>query len=95
LGDRLEPIPDQQIVALQQMVSAGPQCFVHPLLQEGCWVRVRRGPLKNLEGLLIRFKNQTRLVLSIALVCQSISAEVEASDVEYLRSAGQISRHIA
>jgi transcription antitermination factor NusG len=95
LGDRLEPIPDQQIVALQQMVSAGPQCFVHPLLKEGCWVRVRRGPLKNLEGLLIRFKNQTRLVLSIALVCQSISAEVEASDVEYLRSAGQISRHIA
>ncbi len=37
----------------------------HPLLREGAWVEVRRGALKGLEGLLVRIKNQTRLVLSI------------------------------
>ena len=94
-GDRIEPIPEEQILALRQMVSGSPHCFVHPLLQEGCWVRVRRGPLKNLEGLLVRLKNQTRLALSITLLSQSVSAEVEAADVEYLRSAGQTSRRIA
>ncbi len=94
-GDRIEPIPENEILALRQMVSGSSRCFVHPLLHEGCWVRVRRGPLKNLEGLLLRIKNQTRLVLSITLLSQSVSAEVEAAAVEYLRAAGHSSRRTA
>lgn len=94
-GDRIEPIPEEEIESLRKMLSRGSDCLVHPLLREGCWVRVRRGPLKNLEGLLVRAKKQTRLVLSITLLSQSVSTEVDAIDVEYIRSAASTSRRIA
>ena len=87
-GKSIVPIPDEEIQALQDILAkAASRCMAHPLLQEGAWVRVRRGPLKDLEGSLIRVKNQTRLVVSITLLSQSVSTEVDAGDVEFLRAA--------
>jgi hypothetical protein len=40
-------------------------------------------------------KNQTRLVLSIALLSQSVSTEIDAQDVECVRSAEAMSRRVA
>lgn len=85
-GDEIESVPDAEIDALQRMLRGSSHCLAHPLLREGSWVRVKRGALKNLEGLLVRVKNQTRLVLSITLLSQSVSTEVDASDVEYVQS---------
>jgi transcription antitermination factor NusG len=86
-GERIEPVPDEEIGKLQLLLESSARCLAHPLVREGAWVRVRRGPLKNLEGLLVRFKNQTRLVLSITLLSQSVSTEVDSSNVEFVRSA--------
>jgi transcription antitermination factor NusG len=85
-GEKIEAVPDQQIESLRLLLGSNPRCLAHPLVREGAWVRVKRGSLKNLEGLLVRVKNQTRLVLSINLLSQSVSAEVDAGDVEYLRT---------
>jgi transcription antitermination factor NusG len=82
-GNTITPIPEREIETLQGMLKkAASRCLAHPLLQEGAWVRVKRGPLKDLEGLLVRVKNQTRLVISIALLSQAVSAEVDAGDVQ-------------
>jgi transcription antitermination factor NusG len=94
-GDRIEPILDEEIYGLRELLESNARCMAHPLLKEGAWVRVKRGPLKDLEGLLIRVKNQTRLVLSISLLSQSVSTEVDARDVEYLRPAAAVARQIA
>ena len=94
-GDKIEAIPDRQIEDLRLLLSGGTECRAHPLLREGSWVRVKRGPLKNLEGLLVRAKNQARLVLSIALLSQSVSTEVDAGDVECLRPAAEGARRVA
>jgi hypothetical protein len=56
---------------------------------------MKRGPLKNLEGLLVRVKNQTRLVVSITLLSQAVSTEVDVSDVEFLRSGEASDRQAA
>lgn len=86
--DSITPIPEEEIEALQSMLTkAASRCLAHPLLQEGAWVRVKRGPLKDLEGLLLRVKSQTRLVVSITLLSQSVSTEVDAGDVELLRTS--------
>ena len=47
-------------------------------------VRVLRGPLKDL---LIRLKNQARLVLSVELLSRSVSTEANGRDVEVMRAA--------
>ena len=82
------PIPDEEIEAVRYMLSkTSGRCLAHPLFQEGAWVRVKRGALRGLEGTLTRTKNQTRLVVSVTLLSQSISAEVSVADIEFLRSA--------
>ena len=79
-----EPIPDDQIEAVRALLDSRVRCFAHPLLREGMRVRVIRGALEGMEGLLVRVKNQARLVISIPLLNQSVAAEVNAWDLELL-----------
>jgi hypothetical protein len=43
---------------------------------------VKRGSLEGLEGILVRKKNQCRLVLNVNMLAQSVGVEIDASDVE-------------
>ena len=54
----------------------------HPFLKVGERVRVTRGSLTGVEGILVRKKNLYRLVLSVDMLAQSVGVEVDASDVE-------------
>ena len=38
---------------------------------------VRRGPLKGIEGYFVRLKNQSRLVISVNVLSQSVATEVD------------------
>jgi transcription antitermination factor NusG len=94
-GDKIEQVPENEIEAVRTLLDCNTSYQAHPLRREGAWVRVKRGPLKNLEGLLVRVKTQTRLVLSITLLSQSVSTEIDASDVQFLRSTSEQVRRIA
>jgi transcription antitermination factor NusG len=85
-GDRIEAVAEEEIDALRRLLNTTGRCLAHPLLREGAWVRVKSGVLEGLEGLLVGVKNRTRLVLSVTLLSQSVSTEIDASDVEFLRS---------
>ena len=86
LGDSgaIEPVPEEQIEAVRLLLNAKAPCFVHPFLREGTRVRVKRGALANLEGILVRVKNEARLVISIPLLSQSAAAEIDIRNVEFL-----------
>lgn len=81
-GQQVAIIPEEEIEALQRAVG-GP-CLVepHPYLKCGMQVRVTRGSLEGVEGLLVRKKNQFRLILSVEMLAQSVAVEVDAADVE-------------
>ena len=73
-----------EIHSVQRLLSARVPCSAYPFLREGAWVLVKRGPLRNLEGFLTRLKNQTRLVVSIDMLSQSVGTEIDARDVEVI-----------
>jgi transcription antitermination factor NusG len=81
-GDRVAVVPEEEIVAIQRAVAGPHRVEPHPFLKCGARVRVVRGALEGVEGILIRKKNLCRLVLSVAMLCQSVSVEVNAWDVE-------------
>jgi len=87
IGD-IEPIPDAEITAIQQLLTSRVQCAPHPFLCEGDWVRVTKGPLQGLEGLFLRQKSPTRLLISVSLISQSVAAEIEAGDVKVVSPEG-------
>lgn len=86
-GESIDPIPDREIESLQRLLKANVRCFAHPFLREGAWVRIKCGPLKDIEGHLVRLKNDTRLVVSIALLTQSVATEIDIRDVEVIRAS--------
>ncbi len=56
----------------------------HPYLVVGERVRIKAGPLEGMEGVLLRKKNNLRVVLTVASIKQSVAVEVDAGDVEPL-----------
>jgi len=83
----IAPIPDIEIDSIRRTLSSGQPWGIHPFLREGTRARVRRGPLKNAEGILVRVKSDTRLVMSITLFSKSVATEVSIADLELLNDS--------
>lgn len=74
-------LPDEEIEALRSVLVRGLHSEPHPYLSVGRRMRITRGALEGLEGVLIRKKGRVRLVLSIDLIRQSAMIEVDSADV--------------
>jgi transcription antitermination factor NusG len=83
-GRTSTPIPMQEIEALRAMVNSNLRLAPWPFLRIGQRVRIRKGPLADQEGHLIKFKNEWRFVVSIHLLQRSVAAEVDAGWIEPL-----------
>ena len=75
-------IPDHEINGIRRLVDSDLQFDPCPLIREGMTVEVTHGPLKGVVGRLVRKGSHARLVLSVALIGQAVSVEVDASDVK-------------
>lgn len=75
-------IPAEEIDAVRSVVTRSTSVEPHPFLKCGDRVRLKTGPLKGIEGILVRKKNLYRLVVSVELLERSIAAEVDAVDIE-------------
>jgi transcription antitermination factor NusG len=81
-GDQAAIVPDQEIESIQRAVDGALNVEPHPFLKCGTKVRVTRGALEGVIGILTRKKNFYRLILSVEMLAQSVSVEVSACDVE-------------
>ena len=75
------PIPEYEIDGIRQLVESDLAYDPRPLIHEGEMVEVVHGPLKGVIGRLIRKGAHARLVLSVDLIGQAVSVEVDAADV--------------
>jgi transcription antitermination factor NusG len=80
-GEKVATVPEQEIEAIRRTVEAQLRFQPHPFLHCGDRVRVVRGSLEGVEGILTRKKNLYRLVLSVEMLAQSVSVEIDALDV--------------
>jgi transcription antitermination factor NusG len=80
--DRLSIIPDAEIDAIQTVLNMSLPTMPHPYLREGQRVRITRGPLRGIEGVLVQSKpTKGLLILSIDLLRRSVAVEVDCSAV--------------
>lgn len=76
------PIPDSEIEAVQMILRSG--LVVEPcrFLKEGQRVRITRGSLEGLEGIVLKSKKEWRVVVSITTLQRSLSVEIDRDFVE-------------
>jgi transcription antitermination factor NusG len=89
-GDRVATIPDEEIHAVRTAVAGKLSIEPVPYLRCGERVRVTRGALEGIEGILLRKKNGSRLILSVDMLAQSAGVEIDAADVEPVTSQPEI-----
>jgi len=80
-GDQIAVIPELEIQAVRQIVESCVQAEPHPFLKCGDRVRVKAGPLAGIEGIIVRKKDQFRLVLSVEALNRSIAVEIDGAAV--------------
>ena len=80
-GNGPEPIPDPEIEAIQNLMASTLRYDSHPYLQVGMLVEVTRGPLEGVRGILLRKDKRHRLVISVHLIQQAASVEIDAADI--------------
>lgn len=74
-------LPPQEIESLRNGLEQGIYAEPHPYLKTGRRVRVARGPLAGVEGILLRKKDKLRFVISVDVLMRSVAVELDAADL--------------
>jgi transcription antitermination factor NusG len=74
-------LPEGEIETLRAALAVS-SLQPHPYLVMGERVRIKGGAMAGMEGILLRRKNELRVVLTIDLIQRSVAVEMDAQDVE-------------
>jgi transcription antitermination factor NusG len=78
------PLADDEVGKLRRALAEGIHAEPHPYLTVGRRVRITAGPLAGHEGILVRRKGQTQVVLSVNLIQRSILVQIDAASLAAL-----------
>jgi transcription antitermination factor NusG len=84
-GGQPAAISPSEIEGIARMVASGVNLQPHPFLKSGDWVRIKTGTLEGIQGIFVRSKNVSRLVLTVEMLGKAVAMEVNASQVEPLK----------
>lgn len=73
------PIESSEIRAIQAAVESGLASEPWPFLRVGDRVRIERGSLAGVEGILLQVKGRHRLVLSVSLLQRSVAVDIDSA----------------
>ena len=76
------PIPEVEIDSIRTLIESELAFDPVPFIKEGMMVEVKSGPLTGVVGRLVRKGAHARLVISVNLIGQGVSVEVDAADVK-------------
>jgi transcription antitermination factor NusG len=75
------PLPDSEMEGLRLGIQTQ-KIEPHPYSKFGERVRIKSGLMSGVEGILIRKKNEFRVVLTIDTIMRSVAVEVDVDDIE-------------
>lgn len=76
------PIDEWEIDAIRAVVAAGLPAQPWPFTREGDEVSIVEGPLRGVQGIVIKVKNYQHLILSVTMLQRSVSVEVDPNWVQ-------------
>jgi transcription antitermination factor NusG len=80
------PVDEVEIANLRTVVSSGLGAEPWPYLEVGQKIRIDNDSLQGLEGILIQFKGNHRIVVSVSLLRRSVALEIDRCCVTPLGS---------
>jgi transcriptional antiterminator RfaH len=81
------PIPENQIEWLRRIIGEPVSVKRENYFEVGERVRVTAGPLLGVEGVIIRHQTETRVVISLTAIAQSVSVQVPSGLLEIIHTS--------
>ncbi len=78
-GRRAAPVCDEEIEAIQRVMSSRLSAEPWPFFSPGDPVRVVGGPLAGISGVLVSVKKGNRVVVRVTLIEQALAVDVDTS----------------
>lgn len=75
-------IPSHEIESIRRAVAGPYPLEPHVYLKEGDHVRIIRGPLTGIEGILVRKKGSLRLIVSVEMLGRAAAMEIDEANIE-------------
>jgi transcription termination/antitermination protein NusG len=82
-------LPDTEMEIMRSGLSQHLRAAPHPFLTVGRRMRITGGPFTGLEGIVLRRRNNFRVVLSLDLIQCSIAVDVDAAEVRPIARTGR------
>ena len=76
-GGHPVPLEDFEVENVRRCICSEFSVHPYPYLKQGRRVRIWNGPLRGVEGILLRTKGRTRLILSVDLIQKSVCLDVK------------------
>ncbi len=76
-GNVPEPVEEREVLAIQAVVYSGIPAVPWPSIAVGQKVRLERGPLRGIEGVITKIADEERIYLNATLLQRSVSVQVD------------------
>jgi transcription antitermination factor NusG len=88
IGTIPTPVDPAEIAGIQSIIQSRLPVEPWPYLHIGQRVRIDSGSLCGLQGVVVHFKSQARLIVSITLLQRSVAVEIESARVSAVSRVG-------
>jgi transcription antitermination factor NusG len=73
----------REISCLETAIRNQPESVeMHPRLVPGAWVRIKAGPMKDVEGVIVQANNKRKLLLGVSVLGVGATVEIHADLVD-------------
>jgi transcriptional antiterminator NusG len=79
-GGQPAKINDTEIEAIRKAIGCGQTMEPYPYLHEGQQIRIEKGPLRGMEGVLIK-KRTWRIVISVEMLRRAVAVEIDPDSI--------------
>jgi transcription antitermination factor NusG len=81
------PVSEDEIAAVRTILASGLPTQPWPVVRVGQSIRIERGSLAGLQGILIREKDSLRVVVSLELLQRAVAVEIDRDIICAARGA--------
>ena len=78
------PVPPEEILSLKLVLEKTEDFDIYPYLKEGSRIRIRKGTLKGVEGILMMKENHYMCIINIEILGRSVAVKIYADELEAL-----------
>jgi len=91
-GGKPTPVDPQELEVIRRVVQADGLFEPHPFLRTGQTVRVTRGPLAGVEGILTQMTDGFQVIVSVSILQRSVAVKLDTSMIDVVSETGTRTR---